>query len=225
MKTWALTPKPPGSIRPSLALAADPGVARRFRDSSPAPSSLLGLGRDCRAIIRSIPVVSALVAALLTVGLARAQTGSAPAPAEVAPQDDAAARFDRMSEQEKAQLRERLKQYRALPLDEQARLQANVARWRALPPEEKARVRQNLESFQRLSPDERQKLLAQWREFQKLTPDQRHELRQQVREYLRANPERRRQMMENIRAWRSMTREQRELMRQRLREMRERRGK
>ena len=51
-----LTPKPPGSIRRSLALAADPGHA---------PSSLLGLGRDCVAIHRSTRSVSALVPLLL----------------------------------------------------------------------------------------------------------------------------------------------------------------
>jgi hypothetical protein len=39
--------------RPSLALAPDPRVARRSRDPSPAPSSLLGLGRDSGAIFRS----------------------------------------------------------------------------------------------------------------------------------------------------------------------------
>jgi hypothetical protein len=51
-----LTPKPPGSIRRSLALAADPGHA---------PSSLPGLGRDCVAILRSTRIVSALVPLLL----------------------------------------------------------------------------------------------------------------------------------------------------------------
>ena len=51
-----LTPKPPGSIRRSLALAADPGHV---------PSSLLGLGRDCVAILRSTRSVSALVPLLL----------------------------------------------------------------------------------------------------------------------------------------------------------------
>ena len=81
----------------------------------------------------------ALTALLLCAVPARAQTDDS---------DDAAARFDRMSEQEKAQLRERLRQFKALPLDEQARIQANIARWRALPPEEKARVRQNLGAFQ-----------------------------------------------------------------------------
>ncbi|MGZ6161740.1 MAG: DUF3106 domain-containing protein, partial [Myxococcaceae bacterium] len=77
---------------------------------------------------------------------------------------DAAACFDRMSEEEKAALRERLKQFKALPLDEQARIQANMARFRALPPEEQARIRENLQAFQRLSPEERQRVLAQWRE-------------------------------------------------------------
>ncbi|HEY1332826.1 MAG TPA: DUF3106 domain-containing protein, partial [Myxococcaceae bacterium] len=70
---------------------------------------------------------AATLALLLAVAPARAQTEGAP--------DDSAARVDQMSEQEKAQLRERLRQYKALPLDEQARIQANIARWRALPPE------------------------------------------------------------------------------------------
>jgi len=54
------TPKPPGSVRPSLALAADPVVAPPSRDDGHAPSSLLGLGRDRGAIIRPIQMVSAL---------------------------------------------------------------------------------------------------------------------------------------------------------------------
>src|SRR5262245_20187580 len=54
------TPKAPGSIRPSLALAPAPLVAPPSRDGGHAPSSLLGLGRACGAIIRSIQVVSAL---------------------------------------------------------------------------------------------------------------------------------------------------------------------
>src|SRR4030095_8491320 len=62
-----LTPKPLGSIRPSLALAADPRVAPPSRDDGHAQSSLLGLGRDRGAIIRSIQVVSALARPLLEV--------------------------------------------------------------------------------------------------------------------------------------------------------------
>jgi hypothetical protein len=46
--------------RPSLALAPDPRVARRSRDPSPAPSSLLDLGRDSGAIFRSTHSVSAM---------------------------------------------------------------------------------------------------------------------------------------------------------------------
>ena len=59
------TPKPPGSIRPSLALTTDPVVAPPSRGDGHAPSSLLGFGRDCVAIIRSIRVVSALASTLL----------------------------------------------------------------------------------------------------------------------------------------------------------------
>jgi hypothetical protein len=59
------TPKPPGSIRPSLALTTDPVVAPPSRGDGHAPSSLLGFGRDCVAIIRSIQVVSALASTLL----------------------------------------------------------------------------------------------------------------------------------------------------------------
>ncbi len=64
----------------------------------------------------------ALVALVLAVARPASQTEGAA--------DDSAARFDRMSEQEKAALRERLRQFKALPLDEQARIRANVARWR-----------------------------------------------------------------------------------------------
>ena len=57
--SWGLTPKPLGSIRPSLALAADPVVCPPSRDDGHAPSSRLGLSRDCVAIIRSTQEVSA----------------------------------------------------------------------------------------------------------------------------------------------------------------------
>ena len=53
------TPKPAGSIRPSLALAADPVVIPPSPDDGHAPSSLSGLGRDRGANIRSTQVVSA----------------------------------------------------------------------------------------------------------------------------------------------------------------------
>ena len=66
----APTPKRLGSFRPSLALAADPVVTPPSRDDGHAPSSLLGLGLDCGAIIRSTQVVSALAAVILSAGCA-----------------------------------------------------------------------------------------------------------------------------------------------------------
>ncbi|HEY1334416.1 MAG TPA: hypothetical protein VGF31_09190, partial [Myxococcaceae bacterium] len=57
----APTPKPLESIRPSLALAADLGVAPPSRGDGHASSSLLDLGRVRGAIIRSIQVVSTLL--------------------------------------------------------------------------------------------------------------------------------------------------------------------
>jgi len=53
---------------PSLGLAADPVGARRLRDTGPAPSSLLGLGRNSSAIIRATSLVSALTLALAGLG-------------------------------------------------------------------------------------------------------------------------------------------------------------
>src|SRR5262249_35038310 len=64
-ETGESTPKPPGTTRPSLALAVDPVVAPPARDDGHASSSLLGLGRDCGAIIRSIQGVSAFPTAAL----------------------------------------------------------------------------------------------------------------------------------------------------------------
>ena len=131
-----------------------------------------------------------------------------------------------MSEQEKAALRERLRQFKALPLDEQARHPGERRPLPCAPPEEQARVRQNLEAFQRLSPDERQRLLDPVARVPEAPPGAAAaDPPALMREYLDANPDRRRQMLENLREWRSMTREQREQMRQRLREMRERRGR
>src|SRR4029453_11732266 len=54
--------------RPSLGLAADPVVARRLRDTGPAPSSLLGLGRNSSAIIRPTSLVSVVTLALAALG-------------------------------------------------------------------------------------------------------------------------------------------------------------
>jgi integrase/recombinase XerD len=54
------TPKPLVSLRSSLALAADLGVASPSRRDGYARSSLLDLGRDSCAILRRIRVVSAL---------------------------------------------------------------------------------------------------------------------------------------------------------------------
>src|SRR5215468_2345966 len=68
----ASTSKPLESIRPSLALAADLRVAPPSRVDGHAPSSLLDLGRDCGAIIRSIQVVSTLVSLLVSTSLASA---------------------------------------------------------------------------------------------------------------------------------------------------------
>ena len=48
------------AARSSLTLAPDPVVPRRSRDPSPAPSSLLGFGRGCGAILRSARAVSAI---------------------------------------------------------------------------------------------------------------------------------------------------------------------
>ena|GEM_PF-389444 len=61
---WAPNAETTRIDRPSLAPAADPVVAPPSRDGGHAPSSLLGLGRDCGAIIRSIRVVSAFVLAV-----------------------------------------------------------------------------------------------------------------------------------------------------------------
>jgi len=50
----ARTPKPSGSIRPSLALTTGPVVAPPSRDGGHARSSLLGLGRDCIALVSTL---------------------------------------------------------------------------------------------------------------------------------------------------------------------------
>ena len=102
-----------------------------------------------------------LAVVLLCAGPSFAQT-QPPVPVHDPAADDAAARFDRMSDQEKEALRERLREYKALPLDEQFRIQAN--------------------------PERRKQMMENLRQWRKMTREQREQMRQRLREMRERRP-------------------------------------
>src|SRR5262249_7564683 len=99
-----------------------------------------------------------------------------------------ATRFEDLSDAQKQQLRDRLRDFKARPKSEQERIRQNRERWRALPPSEKERISQNLIAFQKLRPDEQQHLRAAFHHFHSLDKQEQDELRAQMRAYLQANP-------------------------------------
>ena len=88
-----------------------------------------------------------LLAALALAPVARAQD-----------QDDAAARFDRLSELGEGGAPPAAPGLQGPPSRGAGADPGNLERWRALPPEERSRVTRNLQAFQRLSPAEQQRL-------------------------------------------------------------------
>ena len=60
-------------------------------------------------------------------------------------------RFQRLTEQQKEALREKLRAFKALAPEEQQRIRANLERWKNLPAGEKVRIRENFARFQKLN--------------------------------------------------------------------------
>ena len=76
--------------------------------------------------------------------------------------NEAVERWQRMTPEEKQELRERFERWKNLPPAEKEKLQKNFDNWRSLPPEEKATARRNFERWQKLTPDQRQRLQERW---------------------------------------------------------------
>ncbi|MDP2992497.1 MAG: DUF3106 domain-containing protein [Deltaproteobacteria bacterium] len=67
-------------------------------------------------------------------------------------------RWQRLSPDERARLKERYEEYQKLPPEERERLRRNFERFRSLPPEEKERLRKRYRFWQSLPPEEKRSL-------------------------------------------------------------------
>ena len=59
----------------------------------------------------------------------------------------AAERYQALPEDQKEELRKKLREFKSLPPGEQARIRENLARWRELSPDARERVRENVRYF------------------------------------------------------------------------------
>ena len=98
-----------------------------------------------------------LFALLLVASAAWAQSG--PRAEQLAQSDqERLERWQRMTPEQKQELRERFERWKNMSPAEKSELQKKFDDWRRLSPEEKATARQNFERWQKLSPEQRQRL-------------------------------------------------------------------
>ena len=125
--------------------------------------------------------LSALCLSLLLCGIAAAQ-----------PDQQALERWQRLTPEQKQELRERYQRWQNLPPDEKEELQRKFEAWRRLPPEEKATAQKNFERWQKLSPEQRARLRERWQHWRELPPERREELKRRFEKLRELPPEERR---------------------------------
>ena len=104
-------------------------------------------------------------------------------------------RWQRMTPEEKQQMRERFERWKTLPQERKDELRKNFDDWRRMPPEEKAVARKNFERWQKLPPEERERLRETWQRWRQLPPEKRQALRERF-EHL--SPEEKQRMRESF---------------------------
>ena len=110
------------------------------------------------------------LSALLLSPIAAQTQSTPPGDAPAATEQGALERWQKLTPEEKQELRDRYQRWKALPPEEKADLQKRYDNWRRLSPDEKATVRKNYERWQRLSPDQRQQLQQRWQQWRELPP-------------------------------------------------------
>ena len=159
--------------------------------------------------------------------LAAAGVQAAPAraeePAATAPSPGARERFESLSPEQREALRERWRQFQALPPERQAELRGRLERLRSLPPERREQVMRNWEAFQRLPVRERREILDRFQRFREMSPERRAQLRQALRQIVEASPRERARYLDNLRRWREMSPAERDRAREEFRQRRLRR--
>ena len=112
---------------------------------------------------------------------------------------DAMDRWQRMTPQEREELRERYRRWQNLSPAEKQRLRKKFEAWHRLSPEERAAARRNFERWQKFTPAERERLRERWERWRRLPPEQREQIRGRMQRLRNLPPERRREIRERFR--------------------------
>src|SRR5581483_1677142 len=164
------------------------------------------------AQVKLLKSAAGLLGLLAVLGAAPASAQSAPRGETLAQSDnDALERWQRMSPEQKQELRERFQRWKNLPPAEKEELQKKLETWRRLPPEEKAQAQHNFERWQKLTPEQRERLQERWRQWREL-------LRQRFEKLREMPPEKRQQLREKLEEWRRSSPEEKAQAREKMRE-------
>jgi hypothetical protein len=90
-------------------------------------------------------------------------------------------RYESLSPEEKARLRERYRQWESLPPEKQQDLRRRMDRLKELPPGDRELLRKRHEQWQELPPQERQRIRDKLRRWNELSPEEQERLRQRFR--------------------------------------------
>jgi hypothetical protein len=132
-------------------------------------------------------LATAILLALLTL-IAGAWPGLAqsfaqdPGGAE-ADRDKLEQRWQRMTPEEKQEMRERFQRWQNLPPEQKEEIKRKLDTWRKLPPEQKEQIRRNFERWRQLPPEQRERLRERWQQWRDLPPEQREALKRRFERF------------------------------------------
>ena len=139
-------------------------------------------------------VLSALLLSPIAAQSQPTPQGDQPARTE----QEALERWQKLTPEEKQELRERYQRWKSLSPEDKADLQKRYNNWRRLSPDEKATVRKNYERWQRLSPDQREQLQQRWQQWRELPPERRQALKERFERFRDLPPEKRRALQRRV---------------------------
>src|SRR5439155_448506 len=149
---------------------------------------------------------------------------SAP-PSQVMAQNDQESleRWQRMTPQEKQELRDRFQRWRSLPPQEQQELKQKFETWRNMDPQKKAEIRKNFDRWRELPPQQQERLRERWQQWRALPPERREALKRRFEQFRELPPEKRRELREKFQEkFQGLSPEEKQELRQKFRERLER---
>ena len=90
-------------------------------------------------------------------------------------------RYDNLSPEDKARLRNRYREWESLPPEKQQDMRRRMEKWKELPQEDRELLRRRHEQWQELPPQERQRLREKLDRWNELSPEEQERIRQRFR--------------------------------------------